>query len=180
MFYFRHLTGNMRILLALYFVFLLAEWIINYQAERNINNLWIFHVITILEYTTLTTVFIFWQKSLKAKNIIRLTIPIYLIIWILAKFSIEDFTSHDNFTASLSSVLLTCITLFTLLTYMKIHATSLQKAPWFWVSVGVLIYHTGNFFVFSLSTTIFIWGLHNCLNIIANLCIAGGFLSLRH
>ena len=62
LFYFRHLSLNMRILLSLYLVFLLAEWIVNYQAERDINNLWIFHLITIFEYITLTTVFIFWQK----------------------------------------------------------------------------------------------------------------------
>ncbi len=178
--YRRKLTTNMRILLLLYLLLIGAEMVLNYQAEMAVNNLWLIHLMTICEYVLLTIVFVYWQKNRIAKQVIRMTIPIYLVVWVMAKYSFEDFHTYDNFTASFASLLLTGITLYTLYTYLKIYSNSLTHAPWFWVSVGVLVYQAGNFFVFALSTTVFVWGLHNVLNIVANIIIAGGFLSLRH
>ncbi|MCI0496166.1 hypothetical protein L0Z72_14260, partial [candidate division KSB1 bacterium] len=45
----------------------------------------------------------------------------------------------------------------------------------FWVLLAMLIYSAGNLFTFALSSYIIVWSLHNMLNIIANLCYAGGF-----
>ncbi|MEE9238408.1 MAG: hypothetical protein V3U58_02490 [Thermodesulfobacteriota bacterium] len=124
--------------------------------------------------------FSYWQVD-KLKSVLRGSIVLFFLIWIVSKFWIEDFKSMDNFTSSLSSLLIASIALFTLVTIlMETPVTPIYKLPKFWVSTAVLIYFAGNLFGFALSSIIIVWPIHNILLIVANLGYAGAFLCRRY
>lgn len=143
------------------------------------SNLWVFHVFTLLEYSLLVLVFSYWQKTDILRKALRLSIPVFALIWILAKFYVEDLTSFDNFTSSLENAVIIGVSGYALLELGKEDLNSLSREPRFWVSSGVLIYFAGNLILFAISSVIMMWWTHNVLRIIYNLCQAGGFLCLR-
>jgi len=177
---YKYLPKEMRILLFFFSTAVLINLISLYLALHYINNLWLFHIYTLLEYSLLMVVFSYWHKIIIIKKSLRVSILIFIIIWIIAKLILEDFNSFDNFTSSLISALLTIIAIYTLVRLAKDYPADIFKRPQFWVSTAVLIYYTGNIFTFALSSTVIIWSIHNLLYITANICYAGGFLSLRH
>jgi hypothetical protein len=169
----------MRILLVFFAVSLLIEVIVDLLALYKINNLWLFHISTLLEYTLLILVFSYWQKKDILKLSLRLSIPLFLLIWFAAKLFLESFNQFDNFTSSMAGVILVVVSSYTLYDLSKENSVSLSRDPRFWVGSAVLIYYTGNLMLFALSNIITIWAIHSILNIIANLIYSGGFLCLR-
>ncbi|SDL08018.1 hypothetical protein SAMN05421823_104320 [Catalinimonas alkaloidigena] len=87
---------------------------------------------------------------------------------------------------TLQSILLTCLALlyyYQMLTQQKI--LHIEKHPWFWINTGVLIYFSGNIFLFMLRNRMMdahatdysaYWAIHSVLNIIANTLFGIGLL----
>ena len=175
----RQLSREMKILLCLIGIALSTDFVLLYLATHHINNLWLMHFYTLLEFSLFMLIFSSWQKNKFSQKLLRLIILIYIPIWFSAKFLLEDFSSFDNFTSSLSGTLLTGIAIYTLLILKKEVDCNILIEKRFWVSTGVLFYFAGNLFIFALGSTIAVWSLHNIINICANICYAGGFLSQR-
>lgn len=143
------------------------------------NNMIELHIYTLLEYAFLMTILSYWQKTSAMKLYLRFSILLFALIWITAKIFLEEPTRFDSFTSSLESAVLAGASAFTLLGFLRENLESLYKQPRFWVVVAILIYFSGNLVAFALRPVIIVWSIHSMLNIISNLCYAGGFLCLR-
>jgi hypothetical protein len=183
LFKFKHLKRDTKILFAFFTVALITEAIVKILAYNKINNLWLFHVFTIVEYSFWVIVFSFWQKEHNVKKILKVSILIFAIIWLVNLiFSIERFSEYNNVSRSIESILLTAIALFTIYNSYLESYVELYKNYIFCFSIGVLIYFSGNFLFFSLGSSIVngidVGTIHSILNISANLCYLRGFLCL--
>ncbi len=176
---YRWLRVEMKILLVLFFIASLVDGYSFYQAINRCSNVWILHFYTPLEYSILVLVFSYWQKEKLMKRILRLSIPIFILIFVLNKMFIESTDYFDYITASVESIILLVISVYVLYSLHDEKVDSFYKMPQFWVATAVLIYFAGNTLCFSLGRIIPIWIIPCILNIIANLLYTGGFLCCR-
>ena len=176
--FYRVLDKNLKILLIFIFVKIITDAVAITLAMHQLNNMWIFHIYTLLEYCFLTYILANWQQVKLSKIILFTSIFVFAMIWIISKFTIEKFILFDNYTSTLSSTLLTGLSLLTLFQIMKDNLTGIFHDHRFWVSFAILIYAAGNFFTFAMAT-VYLWSPHNMINILSNLCYTGGFLSNR-
>ena len=172
-------TKEMRILFLYLIISILVDIVSLLLALADINNMVLFHVYTLLEYSFLIIVFSCWQKNNALAKALRISIPVFVLISMGAKIFLEDPLRYDNFSSSFESSILATVSAYTLLKLVGENLESLFTMPRFWVSLAVLIYFTGNLFTFALGSVIFTWTVQHTLGIIANLCYAGGFLSQR-
>ncbi len=173
------LTSEMKILLGLFVTIFALDSIQIFMALNSQNYRLIIHVYTLIEYSCLMTIFSYWQKSPVLKKNLRLTIPLFVVIWIAAKIFVEDPIRFDSFTSSLEGALLAVVSAYTLFTLIEDELKPAYRSPRFWVSCAALVYFSGNLVLFALTPMIAIWITHSVLNIISNLCYAGGFFCLR-
>ncbi len=173
------LTRELKILIGFLMISFSVAMVNTYIAFTGKNNMMVFHIYTLVEYTFLIIIFSYWQKIKVVKTGLLISIPLFTLIWIIAKLFLEDPLRFDNFTSSLECAILVSVSAYTLFSMVGANLDSLFQEPRFWVSTSVLIYFSGNLIAFAISSIIVIWTIHNVLHIIADLCYAGGFLCLR-
>ncbi|MFQ5605077.1 MAG: hypothetical protein ACE5HS_17575 [bacterium] len=160
-----------------FFIDSIGHYLILFKAP----NIWLYHFYTLGEYCFLVLIFSSWQKNVVFKKVLRLSILMFAVIWIIAKIFFEKFDQPDNYTASLECVFLVGIAALTMYEVHRESMKSLFRDERFWVASAVLIYFTGNLLSFALSNLIGNWSFHHSLlNIISNLFYAGGFVCFHH
>jgi len=169
----------MRILLILFFIANLVDGYSLYQAYNLCGSVWCLHFYTPIEYSILVLVFSYWIKNNSIKRILRFSIPLFILIFVLNKLFIESMDHFDYITASIESIILLAISAYVLYNLHNEKLDSIFGMSQFWVAVAVLIYFAGNSLSFSLSVIFPIWIIPSILNIVANLLYTGGFLCCR-
>ncbi|MBD3289530.1 hypothetical protein GF337_12065 [candidate division KSB1 bacterium] len=175
---YRNLDRNLKVLLCFISIKILTDAIVSVVALHQLNNMWLFHIYTLIEYTFLTFILSNWQQVRFSKDILRISILLFALIWVISKFTFENFAVFDKYTSAFSSTLLTGFSLLTLFHIMKDNLGGILHDHRFWVSFAILLYSAGNFFTFALAT-LFLWSPHNIIHFLSNLCYTGGFLSKR-
>lgn len=176
--FFRDFNKDLKLYFILFVIAVIFDLIINYLTSQGINSWLLINFWILIEYVATIYVFSYWQKNSQLQNILRWTIPVYIVFWIIAKvFEIEGLHWFPQYTRSVSSIILTVLALYTLI---KLGETGsfIYKHYQFWISVGVLLYFSGNIVLFSLSDLKLVSNLffiHNILDISANFLYAGGF-----
>ncbi len=175
----------LRLLVLFLAVVLVNNIIVLYWAFLNINNMWLFHFFTLVEYTSLSWILSYWQPRSFFQKGIRWSILIFACIWLLAKFTFENMDSYDSVTATISHLLLIG---YAALTLFELGQTAGEKFIFdarFWVSGAVLIYSTGSILWLALGNVIITWPepqmmiawtIHWILDIFTNILYMGGFL----
>jgi hypothetical protein len=174
--YFQRLKLDMKFLVVFFFLIILIEVTNIILAYNCISNIWLLHIYTPLEYGFLVLIFSFWQKETALRKVLLISIPFFVLFSISIKMTLEDLNHFDNYTATFESIILVGISTYTLFNVSRKNRGALYSKPCFWVGIAVLIYFSGNLLAFALSKAIVTWTWHSILNIIANLCFAGGFL----
>ncbi|MBS4029206.1 MAG: hypothetical protein KGZ58_11315 [Ignavibacteriales bacterium] len=180
------LQKDMRIL-SVFFVLGVANQAAQlYLSFQGIQNLYLFHFYTLAEYILLMSVLSLWQKNEILKTILQYSIPIYTIVWLSAKMSLENPTLFDNFTSSLSSLIFIAVSAYTLLGVVdEAGENSVFRDPRFWILSAMLLYYSGGLVFFAMSNAIlfyakpeiiFAWSLHWGIGIMANLLYTSGYL----
>ena len=184
---------------ALFFSFVFLGFVVEIStfllAQRKINNLWILHIYALIEYIILILVFASWQKERPLlRRLLYGSIWIYTLFWILSKYQLERFESIDQYTHSVSALVFVALSVLTLLDQVRTEESFVPSTVplygtfRFWVTVGVLIFFSGNTLLFGLGNVIgalafkdavAVWTFHWWLNITANICYAIGFLCLK-
>ena len=186
---YKNLSRIMRILLYFTIISLFLNISIYYVGFYWKNNLWIFHISTLIEFSFLAYIFSCWQEKTIIRKIFRAGIFGFAVIWIISKIFFEDFSAVDNYTSSISNAVLTGMSAFTLITSAQDGSKPILSDPRFWVSSGVLIYYAGTFFTLALSNALpqlaisdasAMWAIHNIMAIISYLFYMRGFLSQRY
>lgn len=147
-----------------------------------INNFYIFRIYTIIEFVLISFFYILFFKPYFKPLIFRFFLLLFLIVALL-DLRINGFVNIDDFSSSVSSILLTCYSLFLFYFILKhLLIETLLSSPIFWINSAVLFYFSGNLFLFTFSGTLvklggdnynFFWGtIHSFFNISYNILLA--------
>ncbi len=106
---------------------------------------------SVLEFILLSFIYIFIFKSDKSKQFIVLSICLYIIYW-LYNFHISKFDEFDFIPLVVECLFFTLLIVYYFYDIMQHNFTSpLYQLPSFWISVALLVYFSGNFFLFLYS-----------------------------
>lgn len=163
--------------------------IINVVLVRlNINNHFIFHFYTVIEFILISFFYLLFFREYSRQQYFLLPIPLFLIIAFI-DYKINGLNSMDNFSSSVGAVFLSLYALFSFLFVMrKLLFENILSAPFFWINSGILFYFSGNLLVFAFSNYVFakeesignaLWSIPQFLNIFYNILISIGFWKIR-
>lgn len=158
----------------------------NYLADRIQNNLFLYHIFSILELTLLLQYFKKIINSVVIRKLINGIIILFLLASVLNIIFLENINSLNSNTQSLEFLLLIA---FCFIYYMEL-ARSEQiiyffRHPVFWIVTGFFIYFSITIFIFSFykyserlyhTFTINFWAVQEVMYLIKNLIIAYGIL----
>ncbi len=159
-----------------------------WMAMHNIHNLWLSHIFGVLEYALLAVVFAGWQRSSRMRTILRWSIPLYAAFWLVAVLTIEKLAGPDQYTSTVSGVIMTILGASTLVGLIKEEDVAFHLDAKFWISIGVLLDFAGNIMLSIFDSVILqmrieeflpFWKIHWGLSIATNLCFMGGLLCPR-
>lgn len=180
-----HLSSEMKLLVAYFGLAFIADLVGSYLAAHSINNLWVLHIMTIIEFGFLMWIFSCWQNNQMLRTILRMSILLFSIVGIVAMFFLEDVLEFNTSSRSVASLILVAASAFTLFELNKESFSSVFNQPRFWVGSAALLYFAGTLFFFALGNVLVGWSVERALavfdfttiiNIIANLIFAGGFV----
>lgn len=121
------------------------------------NNLFLYHILTPVEYTLLSLIYYSALKSVLMKKVIRWSMYGFVVICIVLTLFVEGMQVIDSFARSIEALL---VTIWILAYFYQILKTTkilnMQSDPLFWISLGFLIYFIGNLFIKGLLNTLII------------------------
>ncbi len=174
-----HISTRPMRLLTLFILYSALSTIVSIAlATRNIQNLFLLHIYTLLAYSALALIFSYWHRD-KLRQYIRLSIPAYVVFYLLLlRFGYENLSMPASFSLSVISVLLTLVSLYTLFSVIRDSTIFSYHDERFWVSVGTLFIFTTTAVIYSgvsSGITIDVWIIHNILCTTGYLCYFGGY-----
>jgi hypothetical protein len=149
------------------------------------NNLWLTHVSTIVEYVLIVFIFSSWIKHKTIRFVLMSSLPLFIVLWIVGKFTFEPLSFADDLTSTISKVLQISFSAYLLIIIVKDSDIAWRHDSRFWIAASVIIYAAGSLFIFALFNKMvqvspdflrMIWPLNWILAIISNLFFTLGFL----
>jgi hypothetical protein len=110
---------------------------------------------------------------------------VFIILWVVSKFSFEPLSLADDGTASISKILQIAFSVYLLVDIVKESDLLWTADPRFWVVVSIMIYAAGSLFWFALYNKMLqaspgqlkeVYSLNWTLMIISNLFFLRAFL----
>ncbi len=146
------------------------------------SELYSFRLFTIIEYSTITFFIFQLIESDLFKKLIKIGSIIFIIVSILDIYT-SSFTSFDSLPSGLESILVLSYCLF--FVYEKMTSTDFSFNGTIWITIGLILFFSGTFFLFILSQNnfkdssfILTYGyIVAIFNIIKNLFITIGIFS---
>jgi hypothetical protein len=150
---------------------------------QNINNMFVFHIYTVIEFTLIS---FFYIKVLTNTNITRfIVVLIFLFLGVAAYDFIKNLDRLDDLSTTTESII---VMLYAILGFSSLLKNPVQSRvvaiPLFWFNTAFLIYFAGNLFLFIFSNYLqshfkgrfdALWGIHSVMSIILYLLISTGF-----
>lgn len=169
------LTKEMRVLFLYVLVAAFVEILSSTFTKLNIKNLYLINLFTVVECTMLG---LFYLKIFTTK---KYSIIIYVLLFCFYGVFVYDFIFLHGFNRmNILSIIVESFILigFSLFYFYelakKMEYVSILANPLFWVNSSILIYFSGNLFLFIFSNYILnhsynrLWNIHDILNIIYN------------
>ncbi|MFT5777351.1 MAG: hypothetical protein ACI837_000283 [Crocinitomicaceae bacterium] len=168
-------TKTLRKLSVFVFATLILEISAAILSSYHTNNMWIFHLYTLLE-----VVFIAWiyndlsnNRNTKIVNVLLVVFIMFSAVNIICIESLKEFNSYQRFIGGVTIIIYALIYFVQLFKEAKIER--LERHAYFWLNSAFLIYFAGTLFLFILTENILAddshnyWNLHAILNISLNL-----------
>jgi hypothetical protein len=162
-----------------------VQWALSYFG---IHNLWTSHFFTLIEMVFVVLMFSSWMKNRRNRMMLSLCLFVFIIFWIVSKFTFEPLSLVDGWTAAISKILQITFSTFLLVDVVKESDINWTDDPRLWIIAGIIIYSAGSIFIFALFNKMLqispdrlkiIWFLNWTLIIISNLLYTRGFLCKR-
>lgn len=187
---FKHLKRSLLPLFALFVFSILTDILNRIHMEMKINNSYIFHFFTIIEFVLISLFYSLFFKKYFNPLIINLLILIFFIVAFI-DYKINGLNSIDNFSISIESIILTLYSLYLFYYILKnLLFENLLAEPIFWINTAILVYFAGNLLIFVFSsyliqnapkTHLLLWAIvHSFINIIYNVFLSIGFWKIKH
>ena len=168
--------GVLKQLFRLIIITLFIEFIARVLFERGMNNMFLFHLYTFVEFGFVSAIFYLLSRSEAWKKLILIVSSLFVVFSILNLLffeGIEQFNSNQRYFECIS-VFVYCVGYY-LGVLRSSESFFLEREPMFWLTSGYLLYFSGTLFLF-LYTKSFMdvgkelryWELHGILNIWLN------------
>jgi len=121
-----------------WFAFEIADFMASWGRR---NNLWIGYLITPVQAGLVFWILYDWQTTPVARRMIRWLMPATIGALIILNLRYEDLKQFSLLTATLTSIVLLGLSLFTLVTRsLAEHEAPLLRRDWFWICCGLALY----------------------------------------
>lgn len=135
-------------------LFLVAATVIavieSVMSFKNIHNLWVSHISTLMEYALLMSMYYMWKPRMINTHIIMIAIVAFFILWLVSKFTFESFNFLDTYTSTLAKITEIIVSALVLFDVLQDTNVELKTDARLWISSGVIIYSSGTLFLFAL------------------------------
>jgi hypothetical protein len=112
------------------------------------NNLFLFHILTPVEYLLLSCIYFFYLKSITMKRLIALSMVLFVVVAVLLDRWVEKPEVNNSYIRVTESLLITGWILFYFRQMMqKRLSEDFYAMPVFWISVALLFYFIGTLFI---------------------------------
>jgi hypothetical protein len=175
---FSKLRIELKLLLAILLISILVDGYTFFEFYQQGNGHWAHHLYAPTEYCFLAAMFSFWQPNPKARKLILLSIPVFVLISIISIILLRHLTLLNDFTASLASALYVIISLYTLIKIQEDDKGSILKDYRFWICAAVMVYYSAALAYFAFLNLIppqdftYVWLIHLSLNGLTNIIYA--------
>ncbi len=154
-------------------------------AMYNIPNLGFSHISTLIELNLLCIAFYYWIDNTKIKKSILIILILYIIFWIVSKFTFESFKLIGSWTTGTAIIIKITLSIILFIELIKGDSIKWTKDARLWIASGVIISSTGSLFLVVLFNIMLqisyvhlklVWQVNWVLIIIANVLYIRGFL----
>ena len=169
---------------------LVVEFISTFLSYQNYNNIAIINLFTFVEFLFIVLFYkTFFDAFLKTK-IHYVLILLFSLLIIFTTILSNNIKLIDNLSVSIEAILLIFYSLFSLFIIMKnLIYEDLLATPFFWINSAVLIYFSGNLFLFIFSNYLQkhnessgylqLYVIHSALNILYYIILSIAFWKAR-
>ena len=130
--------------------------VLDVMVYKKIHTYLIWQSFAVFELFLFSCVFYIWRTSRRNGFLIWAGFVIYLLIWVVGKFSFEPFTGVDNYSESITQLIQIGFGGWILLGILKEPDIVLKEDARFWVLSGIVLYAVSTFFLFGLFTPMLI------------------------
>jgi len=115
-----------------------------------LENLWMSHFFSLLEYQLLILLYSLWAENQILKSLLRLSVIFFAAFWIWAKVNLEKIVQPAVYTPSVGRLIITCVSLYFIFYFVRQPGLAIGKSEKFWITLATLILCAGSltFFMF--------------------------------
>ena len=174
---------SMRLLTILLVTGMINNFAMIWLAKLHINNLFLMHFHTLVSYCLLALLFAFWFRK-KTAFVIRLSIPLFLITYmIFLILGIEDLSHPNKYSSVIESALTTLFFIGVLANILRTRATAvIYHNHRFWATIGIFIIYAGPVMLYAAirdQITLKLWAVHNLQMTIGYLILLKAYFCIR-
>ncbi len=173
----------MRYLTALLLISIIFTLVLFALALRRVNNLFLIHIYTLIEYFMLTRIFAYWSTEVARRLILA---SILLVVGLYIAYNVlgyEDFQLPNKYTLTSIGILMGMISLYSLISVFNAAPSRIITGDErFWVALGSFVSVAGPTIVYSaipVHITRPLWYLSNLLIVLGYLLYLRAFTCLR-
>lgn len=156
-----------------------------YLASKRINNLWLTHLFTPIQYAFFAWTLSLWQRNVRLQRVVQISVLAFAAMCFASIILLEDLRIFNNYSRPLESILLVVLSGYGLFLIKELETDSLMRQPAFWASAAILLYFSGMVVLYSLSNSLLhasvgtlrvAWIAHSIVSVISNSFFAAAFL----
>ena len=147
---YRRLTKPQKIVVWYILFSLLVDSVKDVMIFNRIRTLWIDHWFSILELVLFILVFNYWRLNKRYSVLLWISFSVYLLIWIIGKFSFEPFGFEDVYSESVSQIIQIAFGVPLLIALIGDEDITWKNNARFWIISGIVFYAAAAFFLFAL------------------------------
>jgi hypothetical protein len=154
----------------------------------NINNMFIFNIYGIIEAILLIEFYKRFLNQFFQSKVHLILITLFTLLFIYNTFLSHKFKNIDNISTSIESIIFILYALISFYFILKnLVFENLYHTPFFWINTAILLYFSGNLFLFTFSsyleshesTYLKLYLIHSNLNILTYILFSIGFWKIK-
>jgi hypothetical protein len=116
----------------------------------HIHNLWVINISGFIETIILLFVFFLCQKIKVQGYIIKAALFLYVLIWVIGKFTFEPITEFGDITDIISSSYQIVFGVVLLIQVLGDNSVAWKNDGRFWLTIGIILYAASTIFLFGM------------------------------
>jgi hypothetical protein len=182
---FRQLESEFKALVFLLIVGLSIDSALKWFYINSLITAFMMNIYVVVEYGLVMFIIMRWQSREVIKKILRGTILVYMVFWIIAKLSFEPLLGPYYLTGTIENIIITLSAAATLMLFDTTQGQILIRIPQFWILLAFVLYYAGMLlptmfqgilYKHSLDSLLLVWSINWILSISANLLYSKGIL----